>query len=237
MIGNMKNTTRQFQNLTSSVDTRLAAYAALAGAALAAPALPTADADIIYSGIINLNIPTTEEGIYLNLVTGVSATNFAGASGWDINPWGAGSPQFSVWTDTNLNAGVIQNITGGASATSPDNIPLGTLIDGSWSFVALGLFETSGPTALSLNSTENYIGFRFFNESTSAINFGWAKFSLSGSLLAQPRTLVSYAYENTGAGINAGAIPEPSSLSVLGLMAAGSFAVRRWRKDRTTQSS
>ncbi len=55
------------------IDGRLAAYATLAGAALAAPAIPNADATIICSGLVNINIPSTTAGIYLNLVSGVFA--------------------------------------------------------------------------------------------------------------------------------------------------------------------
>ena len=60
-----------FNKKLTSIDGRLAAYATLAGAALAAPAIPNADATIIYSGIVNINIPSTTAGVYLNVATGV----------------------------------------------------------------------------------------------------------------------------------------------------------------------
>ncbi|HJX25616.1 MAG TPA: hypothetical protein VJ252_05630, partial [Chthoniobacterales bacterium] len=56
-------------------NTRLAGYAALAGAALAAPAIPSADANIIWSGPVSINIPSTTSGIYLNVVTGVAGSS------------------------------------------------------------------------------------------------------------------------------------------------------------------
>ena len=50
------------KTLLNHVDGRLAAYATLAGAALAAPALvPSADATIIWSGAISINVPSTDQ--------------------------------------------------------------------------------------------------------------------------------------------------------------------------------
>jgi hypothetical protein len=58
------------------------------------------------------------------------------------------------------------------------------------------------------------------------------RISLAGTSGAQPRAIVEYAYEDTGAGIMAGAIPEPSTLALLGVMAAGALGVRAWRKRK-----
>ena len=58
-----------FNKKLNRIDGRLAAYATLAGAALAAPAIPSADATIIYSGPVAINIPSTTAGVYLNVVT------------------------------------------------------------------------------------------------------------------------------------------------------------------------
>ena len=59
--------------LGATIDTRLAAYAALAGIALAVPAL--SKADIIYSGIVNISVPNNFDGVYINFVTGQTGTN------------------------------------------------------------------------------------------------------------------------------------------------------------------
>jgi hypothetical protein len=220
--------------LSPRIDGRLAAYATLAGAALAAPAMvQNANADIVYSGIVNYNIPSTTSGIYLNVVTGVTAITPGGAPGWDLNPWS--SSGLEIWGNNSAspNDGVLDNFPGGAAA-SVDNIPFGTLVDGTYNYGRSdSTVETTGPTAFNLNSSNNLFGFRFLNESTGVYDFGWARVSLSGTLAGQPRMVVEYAYENTGAPIAAG-VPEPSTFALLGVMAAGAFGVRAWRKRKNS---
>jgi len=218
--------------LNPRIDGRLAAYATVAGAALAAPALPNADASIVYSGVVNYNIPSTTSGIYLNVVTGVTSVTPAGAPGWDLNPWG--SSTLEIWGNNSASPqdGVLDNFPGGA-AGSVDNIPVGTLINGTFNFGRSdSTVETTGPTAFNLNSSNNIFGFRFLNEGTGVYDFGWARVSLAGTLQGQPRAIVEYAYENTGAPIAAGAIPEPTTLALLSVMAVGAIGVRAWRNRK-----
>jgi hypothetical protein len=179
--------------------------------------------------MVNLNVPSTTSGIYLNLVTGVFGTTPASAPGWDLNPWGSGS--FNVWANNSasVNDGIIMNFAGGTSATLVDNLPLGTMVDGTYAFSRTNGIETTGPTAFLLNSSSNYIGFRFLNEATGQINYGWAQFSLSGTSGSQPRTLIAYGYENSGAPIAVGAVPEPTTFGLLGLAAVGALGIRAWR--------
>jgi len=218
-----------FNKKLTPIDGRLAAYATLAGAALAAPAIPNADATIVYSGVVNLNIPSTTAGIYLNLFSGVFSTAPASAPGWDVNPWS--SSAFNVWANNSTEAtnGVIGNFTGGSSATLVDNIPFGTLVDGTWTYVRSNSSETSGITAFATNSQNNLVGIRFTNGANTY--FGWIRFSLSGTPASQPRAVVEYAYEDSGAGILAG-VPEPSTFALMGVMAAGALGVRAWRKRK-----
>jgi hypothetical protein len=220
--------------MSPRIDGRLAAYATVAGAALAAPAIPQADATIIYSGVVNFNIPSTTAGVYINVVTGVTSTTPAGAPGWDLNPWSGSS--LEIWGNNSAspNDGVLDNYTGG-SAASVDNLPLGAVIDGSWNYGRTdATVETTGPTAFNLNSSNNIFGFRFLNEGTGQYDFGWARVSLSTSLSAQPRMIVDYAYDDSGASIMAGQVPEPSTFALLGVMAAGALGVRAWRKRKNS---
>lgn len=217
------------KKFNSRIDGKLVAYATLAGAALAAPTIPNADATIVYNAI-NANVPSTTSGIYLNLVSGVFATSPGGAPGWDVNPWS--SSGFQVWGNNSAEAtdGILQNFTGGSSATLSDNLPFGTLIDGTWSYGRTPNIETTGITAYNLNSSNNLVGIRFTDGANTY--FGWMRFSLAATQQGQPRTLVEYAYDDSGAGILAGAVPEPTTMALLGVMAAGALGVRAWRKRK-----
>lgn len=218
--------------LSPRIDGRLAAYATVAGAALAAPAIPQADASLVYSGVVNINIPSTTSGVYINVVTGVTSTSPSGAPGWDLNPWSSSS--FEIWGNNSAspNDGVLDNFTGGV-AGSVDNLPVGAVIDGSWNYGRTdSTVETSGPTAFVLNSSNNCFGFRFLNEATGQYDFGWARVSLSTSLNAQPRMVVDYAYDNMGNPVQACVVPEPSALALLSVMGLGAIGVRAWRKNK-----
>ncbi len=216
--------------MSGGIDARLAAYATLAGVILGGA--PAAKATIIYSGPVNINLPSTTSGIYINLITGATGTTPGSVPGWDINPWG--STSFTVWANnaTSPNSGVITNWPGGTSATLIDNIGPVSLeelpfpIDNSWNYGRTSSIETTGPTAFVLNSSQNYVGFRFLNETTGQYNYGWARFSLGSSFDGQPRTLVEYGYENNGGPI----IPEPPPSALLSFFAAGAFGIRAWRK-------
>jgi len=215
-----------------NANTRLAGYAALAGATLAAPAV--AKATIIYSGPISINAPTTTSGVYLNLSSGVFSATPASVPGWDFNFWGSTSTNFWANNSTEANNGVVQNFTGGNSATLVDNLPLLTLIDGTWSYSRTNGDETAGLTAFNPNSSNNLIGIRFLNNTTNTLNFGWVRVSLSALNGAQPRAIVEYAYDDSGAGILAGftGVPEPSTMALFGVMAAGALGVRAWRNRK-----
>ncbi len=218
----------ELNSLLNRVDTRLAACAAAAAATVAVA--PATQADIVYSGPVNINVPSTTAGIYINLVTGVFGVTPASAPGWDLNPWSGTANNFWANNGASVNDGVVNNFTGGSSATLVDNLPLGTIVNGTWTFGRTNSSETTGATAFNLNSSNNYIGFRFLNEATGVTNFGWAQFQLGG-LGTQPRNILAYAYENTGAPIIVGqtVIPEPTTFALLGLVAAGALGVRAWR--------
>jgi hypothetical protein len=160
--------------------------------------------------VVNINVPSTTAGIYINLVTGASGTTPGAAPGWDINPWG--TTALNIWANNaaSPNDGVINNFPGGISPTLIDNIPLGSTVNGAFTFGRTNGIETTGSTAFRLNCTSNYVGFRFLNEATSQIDYGWARFGLSSTPGSQPRTLIDYAYDNSGAPIAVGLLdPSP----------------------------
>ena len=213
------------QKVNSRMDGRLAAYATLAGAALAVPALaPEANATVVYSGPISINIPSTTAGIYVNIGTGAFGSN-AGTTGWDINPWSSSS--LSLFNDTASGSHYV------GTGTTYFNLLFGTLISAASTFATVGVATVNGATPLNVNSSGNIIGFSFLNNAQgNALQYGWARISLSATPQAQPRAIVEYAYENTGAPILAGQVPEPSTVALLGVMAAGAIGVRAWRRRK-----
>jgi hypothetical protein len=213
------------KTLLNRVDTRLAACAAAAaGAAIAAP---PAEATIIWSGPVNINIPSTTSGVYLNVQTGVNNPVPGLVPGWDLNPWSSTSLNFFTPTP---NPGGGEMV---GTGTTYFNLTLGTLVSGASTFAGIGTSTINGGTPLNLNSSNNYMGFRFINEAAgNQVQYGWLQISLAGTAQGQPRAIVSFAYEDSGAGINVGAVPEPSTFALLGVMAAGALGVREWRKRK-----
>ena len=221
----MKNETF---SLLNRVDARLAACAAAAGASLAVSS--SAQAAIIYSGPVNIAIPVTFTGVYLNVVTGVNNANPASVPGWDVNPWD--SADLNFFSVSALGTGTY--VGSGSSVTS---LSVNTLISGASTFTNTAAASLSAPI---FNSSNNYLGFRFLNEAAAnQIQFGWLQISLGATLTDPARAIVGYAYENTGAGIGAGntganSVPdEANTLALLALTALGAFGVRAWRERQT----
>jgi hypothetical protein len=79
----------------------------------------------------------------------------------------------------------------------------------------------------------------YFEDSTqgNALRYGWAQINLNivGYNAGGPTvTVLGYAYDNTGAKPNMGAVPEPSTGALLALsaLALGARGLRQWRAQR-----
>lgn len=217
---------RKELDMKSALRNRLARHLAVAAVASVAG---HASAAIVYSGVVNLNIPSTTNGLYLNVVTGAfNTTGGTGSTvpGWDVNPWS--STTLNFFNPTAPTGGVYMRLTsGGAPASGVSNLAGGTII-GSASTWSAGAAQTTGPGAFVFNSSNNVVGFRFNNEAAGTLHYGWMRISLAGTLQGQPRTLVEYAFESlAGTSIAAGAIPAPGAIALLGL--AGLAGSRRRR--------
>lgn len=210
-------------HLKNRLDVHLASAAALAAGVALCTAPQQADAAIVWSGPLNINIPSTPDGVYINVLSQSSGLSGGAVAGWHINPYG------------NSNLGFFSGAAGGgflsglgSSATQVDNLAFLTEIGAGQSFVSSGLVEATGATAMNLNSSENLIGFSFVNASTGGTHYGWMRIQFTGTSFSQPRAIVEYAYESTaGASIQAGVIPAPGALALVGV--AGLLARRRRR--------
>ena len=208
------------------ISNRLVKHAAIAASVAAAA---SANAAIVYSGVVNFACAIDIDGTYINVETG-QLTNGPGSGvpGWDVNPYrsssGSGMNFFSptgggmvsalsgVGPALNLAAGTVIGSTSNFSS-SVSTIPFGSGA-GQWQYGA-----------------NNLVGFRFVS-SAGTTHYGWMRFLMgtqpvSGNLVT--RTVVDFAYESVaGASIAAGeSIPAPGALALLGV--AGLAGARRRR--------
>ncbi len=198
-------------NLRARVGRHLAVCAVAATAS-------AASADVVYFGNQNLIINSDFNGLYLNILTGDYNTTGGGGSsvpgGWHINPYG--STGLSWYQSGSNGVGYMKT----ASGQPLSNLAVGTLIDSSAFFSGGG-----ASTNLTLNG-ESIVGFRF--TLSGGTHYGWFRVSLSDTYAGQPRSIVDWAYESTaGGGIDAGAIPAPGAIALLGM--AGLAGSRRRR--------
>ncbi len=215
---------------------------ALSSLALAASvASGGAQAVIVYSGVLNLTIPNTTTGLYVNVLNGSSFTGpgtFPALGGpganFDFNLFGAAAwTLFSPGTLGQSAPAVPTTSRGYAAATSTGaalNLAVGTPID------TATIWNTGSPSAANLTTSSPAIfGFRFRNEgpdlnsaADDTVHFGWARVVLTAGA---PGTLIDYAFESTPLlGIQAGVIPEPATYALFGAGLAGLLAWSRRRR-------
>ncbi len=201
----------------------------VAAAAVAAGVAASANAGIVYSGVINFACAVDIDGCYINVQTNTLSNGpGSGVPGWDVNPYSsAGGMNFF-------------NSTGGGQMRYPGvttgpagNLALGTSIGATGSFNTATTGVVFGSAAGNWQySAQNIIGFRFVS-SAGTTHYGWMRFLMGAAGSAgtsMTRTVVDYGYEST-AGVSilagAGAVPAPGALALLGV--AGLAGARRRR--------
>ena len=187
-------------------------------AAAAAVVVGSANAAIVYSGVVNFACAIDIDGTYINVET-AQLTNGPGAGvpGWDVNPYrsntGSGMNFFSP-----TGGGMVSAAAGVGSAL---NLAAGTLIGSTSNFSSSTAAIAFGAAAGQWQyGTNNLVGFRFVS-AAGTTHYGWMRFLMgaqpaTGNLVT--RTVVDFAYEsNAGASIGAGAVPAPGAIALLGL--------------------
>jgi len=194
----------------------------VAAAAVAAGAVAvSANAAIVYSGVVNINVPSTTSGVYLNMVTGLTGASSA-LAGWDVNPWSSSALNF--FSSTTSGQTVATGMSATAAGSVASTVTAGTLISAASIFTNNVGNQTT--TCLTMNG-KNLFGVKFWHEGAAAFRYGWIRISLGATAGGQPRSIVDYAYEDTGAGINAGTVPGPAGLAALAMGAIGARGRRR----------
>ncbi len=205
----------------SSVALRLG----MCAAALAGTAGMTTDAQAV---IVNFNtpiaVPNTFAGVYINLMNGVNGTTPGAVLGWDFGPYGSSNALTFFWNST----AVISN--GGVAGTTTGpylNLPLGSVISATSTFA---VSTSSAQTTAFQTTGTRFLGFRFFNELTTATNYGYLTMQSTGPS-GFPATITGWSFENSGGAITV--VPEPSTALMLslGALALGAANLRRIRRQ------
>jgi PEP-CTERM motif len=210
--------------LQRRLDRYVLACSATAAGAAGLTATQQADGAIVYSGVKNLPVLVSGGGLYFDVEPPFTSAEEPRPAGWEINPYVGGSKLYVVEDNDPDHAaggiGTMVVIVGGNAA----NLPVGTQINVTSAFSATGFY---GGVEIP-NGQTGYIGFKFDPDSVAGQQsfYGWFLMSVDSS---NGGTVTSWAYENTGAGIAAGAIPEPGSLAML---AMGAVGLSRWRRRR-----
>jgi hypothetical protein len=173
-----------------------------------------------------LTVPANVDGVYINAVTGATGTSGAGTAGWDINPYNTnGTFQLQFFSPSNPTGGALLRFPGSATTTAGSLAP-GTLVDASGVYSNLTGAVTFGsaPGNWATNAS-NYFGFRFFNESTSQVHFGFGRMDVGAD--ASIRAVAELYYEDQP-GVGIAVIPEPTG-ALLAAGAAGLLTLRRRR--------
>ena len=203
----------------------------MCAAALAGTAAVTTDAHAV---VVNFNtsiaVPNTFAGVYINLLTGANAVTPAAVPGWDFGPWGSSNTLAFFFPGAPINS------FGGVAAASAGpylDLPLGSVISAASTF---SVSSGTAQTAAFQTTGSHRLGFRFFNEGTSAINYGYLTMVTTGPL-GFPATVTGWSFENNGSAITV--VPEPSTALMLslGALALGAANLRRVRRQRRALAS
>jgi len=199
--------------------TRLNSHFALCAAALATGvAVGNANATVVYSGAINMVIPTTADGIYMNVQTGAWSSTTTTPSGWDVNPYGTSTTAVSLLAAT--GTGYMRNL--GTTATAATRLDAGTVVGPSAFFYGTTSATMGSGIGQWAANSSGYLGFKF-TAADNATHYGWMQLSIGAN--AATRSIVQYAWENI-ANTSITVTPAPGAMALLGL--AG-FAKRRRR--------
>jgi hypothetical protein len=234
----MINDTASKNELLSYLQRRLERHfltcTAAVGAAAAVAVPQEADATIIAFDPADIQVPLNNlAGIYINMETGAFGTTAASVPGWDVNIFNQDSYYLQTYTEGS-GAGILGYTSGAYDyanrLTAGANIgPGGSFIFGGITTMSYNGTATGGQW---LGNTSGFLGVTFILAGGQT-RFGWIGVNVTNSVEA---TITSWAFENNGGAIAAGAVPEPSSVA-LSLLAAGAAGLGYWRRRKKSQAA
>lgn len=142
--------------------------------------------DVVDSGAVNIVVPVSFDGVYLNWLTGATCTASCTAANFMFNPYGTTNLTF-FWP----SGGGAQ--TGGVGTAGVyDVLASGATISAASTFINLTSTAASATWRAGANG---YLGFRFVNAGVT--NYGYAQLNTTapGGI---PATIVRYWYNNAG---------------------------------------
>ncbi len=201
-------------------------------AAIAVAAISvSANAVVVYSGVLNWVVPTTGDGpvnttgLSVNLETG--AYGATGVDGADITLWGNGGSHIQTQSPSGFNPYMANPFLNSNGFT---RIGIGTQIGSAGTFFGANdanLFvDTTGSSPTQPYSStwlgywqpnaQSYLGIKF-QDANLATHYGWVQIAIGAD--ATTRSIVDYAYNSTpDQFIFAGATPAPGAIALLGLV-------------------
>ncbi len=176
-------------------------------------------------------VPNNFDGVYLNLLSGATGSSGASNPGWDFNPYNSGTALSFFWNNTapSVSGGVGVSPTGAYSVLNPgDTISAASSFSNGTAAANTAGFQSAGT---------RYLGFRFYNENTATINYGYMTLTSAGTN-GFPLTIEGWSFENSGGPITVSVVPETSTALMMsvGALALGALKLRRRRQGGTAAS-
>jgi hypothetical protein len=154
---------------------------------------------------LELAVPQSGEGLYINLVTGVSGESEAQVPGFDVDPYAAQNSepahQLKFYWGVSSNGGAGVASSGDTYAVLQPGASIGP--DSLFTRAAF----TGDTSAWQAGVAEGYLGMRFTNEATGLLNYGWLRLR-SSAPLGFPLTVVQWCYDDSGDALT---IAEPAT--------------------------